>query len=227
MGRSKELCGGTHCHATGQIGIYVTTQETSIAAGIRRIEALTGRAAEEHLIGRTQTLDALAAKLQTSPDALETRLEQVVQDLAAARRRLAQLDREAAREEANQLASAPKMVSGIPVVAAHVSASDDKTLREMGDQIRSRLGSGLVVLAATLENRVAFIVAVTPDLTKRGLNAGKIAAVVGERLGGKGGGRPDSAQGGGKDSEQLPQALQAVTQIVQDSLGLPDYTPES
>ncbi len=227
MGRSKELCGGTHCHATGQIGIYLTTQEVGIAAGIRRIEALTGRAAEAHLTGRTQTVDALAAKLQTSSDALETRVDQLVQDLAAARRRLAQLDREAAREEANQLASAPKTVSGIPVVAAEVSASDDKTLREMGDQIRSRLGSGVVVLAAALENRVAFIVGVTPDLTKKGLNAGKIAAAVGERLGGKGGGRPDSGQGGGKDRERLPHALTAVTEIVQAHLELEGHTAES
>jgi alanyl-tRNA synthetase len=226
MGRSKELCGGTHCHATGQIGMYLTTQEVGIAAGIRRIEALTGRAAEAHLTGRTQTVDALAAKLQTSPDALETRVDQLVQDLAAARRRLAQLDREAAREEANQLASAPKMVSGIPVVAAEVSASDDKTLREMGDQIRSRLGSGVVILAAALENRVAFIVSVTPDLTKKGLNAGKIAAAVGERLGGKGGGRPDSGQGGGKDRDHLPDALAAVSDIVQTHLE-PGHSAES
>ncbi len=227
MGRSKELCGGTHCHATGQIGVYVTTQENGIAAGIRRIEALTGRAAETYLIGRAQIVDALAAKLQTSPDALETRVEQLAQDLAAARRRLTQIEREAAREEANQLASAPKMVSGIRVVAAKVSASDDKTLREMGDQIRSRLGSGVVVLAAALENRVAFIVSVTPDLTTKGLHAGKIAAAVGERLGGKGGGRPDSAQGGGKDSQLLPGALAAVTEIVQAGLELPGHAAES
>jgi alanyl-tRNA synthetase len=227
MGRSKELCGGTHCHATGQIGIYVTTQEVGIAAGIRRIEALTGRAAETYLTGKAQIVDTLAAKLQTSPDAVETRVEQIAQDLAAARKRLAQIERETAREEANQLASVPKMVSDIRVVAAKVSASDDKTLREMGDQIRSRLGSGIVVLAAELENRVAFIVGVTPDLTKRGLNAGKIAAAVGERLGGKGGGRPDSAQGGGKDAERLPGALAAVSEIIQASLEVPGQSAES
>lgn len=119
------------------------------------------------------------------------------------------------------------MVSGIPVVAAQVSASDDKTLREMGDQIRSRLGSGVVVLGAALEHRAAFIVGVTPYLTKKGLNAGKIAAMVGERLGGKGGGRADSAQGGGKDSARLPQALAAVTEMVRASLELPGHTPES
>ncbi len=218
MGRSKELCGGTHCRDTGQIGIYVTVQETSIAAGIRRIEALTGRAAEAYLTSRKQIVDILAAKLQTSPDSLETRVEQLAQDLAAARKQLAQYQREAAREEANRLASAPTMVSGIPVVAAHVSVSDDRTLREMGDQIRSRLGSGVVVLAATQEDRVTFTVGITSDLTKKGLNAGKIAAAIGERLGGRGGGRPDSAQGGGKDTGKLPAALKAVTDIVQTSL---------
>ncbi|HEU5199997.1 MAG TPA: alanine--tRNA ligase [Ktedonobacterales bacterium] len=224
MGRSKELCGGTHCHDTGQIGLYVTTQETSIAAGIRRIEALTGRGAEGHLTARKQAVDMLAAKLQTSPETLEARVEQLVQDLATARKHLAQFQREAAREEASRLASGPTMVSGVPVVAAQVSVSDDKTLREMGDQIRSRLGSGVVALAATLENRVAFIVGVTPDLTKKGLNAGKIAAAVGEQLGGKGGGRPDSAQGGGKDVDKLPTALKAIPGIVQEGLGQPGLT---
>jgi alanyl-tRNA synthetase len=224
MGQSLELCGGTHCHETGQIGLYVTTQETSIAAGIRRIEALTGRAAEDHLTARKQTVDTLAAKLQISPETLEARVEQLVQDLATARKQLAQFHREAAREEANRLASAPIMVSGVPVVAAQVPASDDKTLREMGDQIRSRLGSGVVILAAALEDRVAFIVGVTPDLTKKGLNAGKIAAAIGDRLGGKGGGRPDSAQGGGKDGDKLPEALKAIPSIVQESLGQPGLT---
>lgn len=224
MGRSKELCGGTHCHDTGQIGLYVTTQETSIAAGIRRIEALTGRAAEEHLTARKQTVDMLAAKLQTSPEMLEARVEQLVQDLATARKHLAQFQREAAREEASRLASAPTMVSGVQVVAAQVPASDDKTLREMGDHIRSRLGSGVVILAATLEDRVAFIVGVTPDLTKKGLNAGKIAAAIGDRLGGKGGGRPDSAQGGGKENDKLPEALKAIPSIVQQNLGQPGLT---
>jgi alanyl-tRNA synthetase len=218
MGRSKELCGGTHCHDTGQIGMYVTVQETSIAAGIRRIEALTGRAAEDYLTSRNLTVEALAAKLQTNPDMLQARVEQLVQEVNAARRHLASLQREAAREEANRLASAPTMVSGIHVVAAQVSASDDKTLREMSDQIRAHLGSGVIVLAALLGERVAFTVNVTPDLVNLGLNAGKIAATVGQLLGGKGGGRPDSAQGGGKDRDQLPAALNLVAESIQESL---------
>src|ERR1700687_2410834 len=105
MGSSTELCGGTHCNATGQIGVYITIQETSIAAGIRRIEALTGRAAEAYLRHRNATVEALAAKLQAPPDQIDGRVEQLVQELAAARRQIMQFQREAALHEADSIAA--------------------------------------------------------------------------------------------------------------------------
>src|SRR5579859_1150942 len=219
MGSSTELCGGTHCRATGQIGLYITVQETSIAAGIRRIEALTGRGAEAYLRRRSATIDALAGKLQTQPEALEARAEQILQDLAAARRQIAQFQREAAQRQAERTASQAQEVRGVPVVAAVVNAPDDKVLREMGDMVRDKLAHpGVVVLAASFEERIAIQVSVDPALTKRGLHAGKIAGLVGGRLGGKGGGRPESAQGGGKNKAELGAALDLVAAFVRDNL---------
>ncbi len=219
MGKSTELCGGTHCSYTGQIGLYITIQETSIAAGIRRIEALTGRGAEAYLRRRSAAIDTLAARLQTQPDMLESRVEQLLQELAAARRSVAQYHREAAQREAEALAKDAQEVSGVLVVAATVNVPDEKVLREMGDIVRNKLSRpGVVVVASTYDERVGIQVSVDPALTKRGLHAGKIASVVGERLGGKGGGRPDSAQGGGKNKAELGAALDLVPRYVKDNI---------
>ncbi len=219
MGSSTELCGGTHCSATGQIGLYITVQETSVAAGIRRIEALTGRAAEAYLRRRSATVDTLASKLQTQPDILESRVDQLVQELASARRLVAQYQRDAAQRQAGALAQQAQHVSGVLVVAAPVDVPDEKLLREMGDMVRSRLsGPGVVVVAGTYDERISIQVSVDPALTRRGLHAGKIAGVVGERLGGKGGGRPESAQGGGKNKAELGAALDLVARYVRDNL---------
>jgi len=219
MGSSTELCGGTHCVATGQIGLYITVQEASIAAGIRRIEALTGRGAEAYLRRRSTLVDTIAAKLQTQPDVLETRVEQLVQDLAAARRLVGQYQRETAQQQAEVLAQRAKDVMGAKVIAASVDVPDDKVLREMGDMMRAKLSpAGVVVLASNFGERIGVQVNVDAALTKRGLHAGKIAALVGERLGGKGGGRPESAQGGGKNKAELGAALDLVTKFVQQNI---------
>ncbi len=219
MGSSIELCGGTHCTSTGQIGIYITVQETSVAAGIRRIEALTGRAAEAYLRGRSATVERIAAKLQTQPDILESRIEQLQQELLTARRQLGQMQRDAALRQTDVLVERAQLVAGIPVLATTVDVADDKVLREMGDIVRSKLRSpGVVVLASNTGERVGIQVNVDPTLTKRGLHAGKLASAVGERLGGKGGGRPDVAQGGGKNKAALKDALDFVPEFVQDNI---------
>lgn len=219
MGSSTELCGGTHVRATGSIGLYITIQETSIAAGIRRIEALTGRGAEAYLRRRNSLLESVAATLQTQPDTLGSRVEQLVQELAHARRQITQFQRNAAQQEAELVAQRAQDVAGVKVVAASVDAPDDKVLREMGDMIRARLSpSGVVVLASNFADRVGIQVNVDATLTKRGLNAGKIAGMVGERLGGRGGGRPESAQGGGKNKAALGAALDAVAPFVKETI---------
>jgi alanyl-tRNA synthetase len=219
MGKSVELCGGTHCSATGQIGLYVTTQETSIAAGVRRIEALTGRGAETYLRKRSALVEAISAKLQTQPDMLESRVDQLTQELAIERRQVAQFQREAALRQAEELAQKAQEVSGVPVVATTVDVPDDKVLREMGDMVLKRLGRpGVVVLAGNFGDRVGIQVSVSPELTRRGLHAGKIAGAVGQRLGGRGGGRPESAQGGGKNKAELGAALDMVAKLVSEAL---------
>ncbi|GCE47659.1 alanyl-tRNA synthetase [Thermosporothrix hazakensis] len=219
MGSSKELCGGTHCASTGQIGIFVTVQEGSVAAGVRRIEALTGRAAEAYLRQRSALVDTLATKLQVQPDKLEARIELLQQDLAAARRQIEQYQREAAQQQAETLASRAQDVSGVPVVAAVAQVANDKVLREMGDMVRAKLNQpAVVVVAAAFGERVAIQASVDPVLTKRGLHAGKLAAAVGQRLGGKGGGRPDSAQGGGKNKAEMGAALDLVPVLVKENL---------
>ncbi len=219
MGSSIELCGGTHCRSTGQIGLYITIQESSIAAGIRRIEALTGRAAEAYVRQRSAIVDALATKLQVSPEALETRVDQLMQELTTARRQIARFQLDAAQRQAEQLAERAQEVAGVPVVAASVSAPDDRVLREMGDMVRGKLRQpGVVVLASVFDDRVGVQVSVDAALTKRGLHAGKIAGIVGERLGGRGGGRPESAQGGGRNKDALGAALNAVRPFIKEHL---------
>lgn len=219
MGKSIELCGGTHCSATGQIGIYITIQETSIAAGIRRIEALTGRVAEAYLRQRSALVDTLSIKLQTQPDVLEARVDQVVQELATARRQVAQFQREVAQQQANVLARKAQDVSGVPIVATTVDVPDERVLREMGDMVLNRFPRpGVVVLAGDFGERAGVQVSVSSELTRRGLHAGRIAAAVGQRLGGKGGGRPESAQGGGKNKAELGAALNMVAKLVGEVL---------
>jgi alanyl-tRNA synthetase len=218
MGKSTELCGGTHCSSTGQIGLYITIQETSIAAGIRRIEALTGRGAEAYLRGRSALVEAISVKLQTQPDMLETRVDQLVQELAAARRQIAQFQREAAQRQTEALARKAQEVAGVPVVATSVDVPDEKVLREMGDMVLNKLERpGVVVLAGIFQDRVGIQVSVSSELARQGLHAGKIAGAVGQRLGGKGGGRPESAQGGGKNKAELGAALSLVAKLVSEA----------
>ncbi|GHO43907.1 alanine--tRNA ligase [Ktedonospora formicarum] len=219
MGESIELCGGTHCASTGQIGLYITVQETSIASGIRRIEGLTGRAAEAYLRRRSALVDTLAAKFQVQTDMLEMRTEQIIQELAAARRQIAQFQREGAARLAESLVSQAREVADVAVITTVVEVPDDKILREMGDMVRTGLKRpGVVVLAAPFEERIALQVNVAPELTKRGLHAGKIVSAVGQKIGGKGGGRPEVAQGGGKNKAELGAALDLVISLVQENL---------
>jgi alanyl-tRNA synthetase len=164
-------------------------------------------------------VDTLAATLQTQPDMLETKVEQLVQELATTRRRIAQFQREAAARQAENVLRHVQHVAGIPIVAVSVDVPDEKVLREMDSMVRSKLNQpGVVVLAGDFGERIGIQVSVDASLTKRGLHAGKIAGAVGERLGGKGGGRPESAQGGGKNKAELGAALDLVARFVKEHL---------
>ncbi len=214
MGTSRELCGGTHVAATGQIGLYLTTQEVSVAANTRRIEALTGVTADTFLRGRNDLLTTVSSRLRTKPDEVLTRVDQFQEELTEARRGLAAAQRAQAHEEADRLAAQAERVGDTPVVAAVVSVSDDQALRALSDTVRAKLSQGVVALIMTSGDQARFVVMVDPALTPRGVDARAIAAELGARLGGKGGGRPELAQGGGKQIAGAQSAIAAVRDLV-------------
>ena len=214
MGTSKELCGGTHVAATGQIGLYLTTQESSVGTNLRRIEALTGTGAQDHLRRRGDLVSEVAERLQATPDSLLARVQQLQDELSETKRQLRKLKSGLWREEAARLAATPQNVHGIPVVTAVVSVENRQALREMGDVIRSRLGSGVICLATELDDRVQFIVTVDSDLVSRGLHAGAIARELGARLGGNGGGRETSAEGGSKATGNLDTVMRDLANVI-------------
>ncbi|HEU5343475.1 MAG TPA: alanine--tRNA ligase-related protein, partial [Ktedonobacterales bacterium] len=222
MGPSRELCGGTHVGATGQIGLYLTTQEASVAANTRRIEALTGVTADTFLRGRSDLLTTVSARLKTRPDEVLTRVDQFQEELAEARRELAAAQRAQARELAEQLVARAVRVGATgdtPVVAAVVSVTDDQALRELSDTVRAKLGPSVVALIMTSGEQARFVVMVAPELTARGVDARAIAANLGARLGGRGGGKPELAQGGGKQADAARSAAEAVPELVREQLG--------
>jgi len=215
---SQELCGGTHVRRTSELGIFHILSETSIGAGLPRIEAVTGHGAHRLIQEHLATLEATAAFLRVQPGevdrkvlALLDQVERLEKDLLTARKAVAQKDLEAS------LADVEK-VAGINVVARQVEATDRESLREMTDWFRRRLGSAVVVLGALIEGRPALVVAVTPDLVKRGLNAGRLVKQVAQAVGGGGGGKPTLAEAGGRDAEGLGQALERVPELVQEAL---------
>jgi alanyl-tRNA synthetase len=212
---SLELCGGTHCQRTGEIGPFVIVSEGSIGAGIRRIEALTGPQAEAYIAQRLATVDTLARLLRTSPSELESRVASLQAELAAERRRREQLERALARREVEALAARAEHVNGVTLLAAQVSVSRPEALRELTDWLRERLQSAVVVLGAQIGGRPHFIAAVTPDLVVKGYHAGEIIRQVAVVAGGSGGGRPELAQAGGRDPDKIEAALQVARRLVQ------------
>ena len=211
---SRELCGGTHLRHTGQIGFLKIIAEGSIGAGLRRVEAVTGRGAEEYLRQRVGLLDAVSQVLQTSPEAAVTKAQALEAELAAARREAERLQRELAKQRLDALASQVREVRGVKVLAARVEAASLDALREQGDWLRDRLGSAIIVLGAVVAEKPAFVAVVTPDLVARGYRAGDIVKAVAAVTGGGGGGRPEMAQAGGRDAGRLDEALAAVAGLV-------------
>ena len=215
---SYELCGGTHVNETADIGLFLITSESSAAAGVRRIEAVTGRYAYELVQRRFRTLKQAAALLTSSLDEVPAKLEQVQDELEASRKRVMALRQElAAAEFTRQLVAVPE-VKGVPVLAAILPNADADTLRALTDRFRQRYPSGVVVLASAVDNRPVIIAAVTDDLVKRGLSAGDLVKTVAQVVGGSGGGRPTLAQAGGKDAAKLPEALARVTEYLNAKL---------
>jgi len=211
---SAELCGGTHVNSTGEIGFFHIIGESSIGAGLRRIEAVTGRGAEAFIDQRFSDLQSIAEYLGAEPDKLWDKVYGLVAELDRERKQASSLVRELSKKTVESLLGRAEVVNGVRVLVAKVPASRPQILREMSDLLRERLGSAVVVLGTIYENKVAFIAAVTPDLVAKGYDASKIVKQVAKVTGGSGGGKATFAQAGGKYKDKLDEALQLVRSLI-------------
>ncbi len=217
IGSSRELCGGTHVSRTGDIGLFKIVGESGVAAGIRRIEAVTGKGALAHVQHQEAQLTGAAHLLKAPVAELEARIAQLQESARSAERELARLKAKAAANAGDDLAGAAIDVKGAKVVAAALDGSDAKTLRETIDKLKDKLKSAAIVLASVSDGRVTLIAGVTDDLTGK-VKAGDLVNHVAQQVGGKGGGRADMAQAGGSNPAALPKALQSVSSWVGERL---------
>jgi alanyl-tRNA synthetase len=216
-GFSRELCGGTHVHRTGDIGLLKIVYEGSISAGVRRLEAITGEGALRRFQQAQQNMARAAALLKTSENDLSEAIEKLFSQQKALEKELARLKDKAASASAGDLEAQAREIKGAKVLAARVDGLDRAQMRNMADAFRSKWPSAVIVLASAGDHGVAIVSAVTKDLTAK-VHAGKIAGAVAQAVGGKGGGRPDLAEAGGKDAAALPAALDAVYANVESLL---------
>jgi len=211
---STELCGGTHVAATGEIGLFHIISESSIGAGLRRIEAVTGRGVEAYIDQRLSDLEKMAEYLDSEPDEVVDKTQSLLTEIKNERRQRQTLERKLARKDTESLKV--EEVRGIPVNIGIVDSTRMDTLREMSDLLINKPGSGIVGLATIWEDKPAFVVNVAPSLVDKGYNAGEIVKRVAEAAGGSGGGKANIAQGGGKDKDKLNEALKQVKQYIEE-----------
>jgi len=214
---SKELCGGTHVARTGEIGVFKISMEQSVAAGVRRIEAMTGDAALAQYQQALGTLRTLAGMLNIGEDKVLEAVEKLTQTTKQLEKQLEGLKRKSAVSMADSLLEGARTVKDVRVVAARVPGFDREALRQLADGLRQKMGSGVVFLAAGEDGKVSLITAVTKDLTNR-LHAGKIVQELAKLVGGSGGGRPDLAEAGGKDVAGIETAIAQVCPLVERML---------
>jgi len=210
---SVELCGGTHVNRTGDIGLFKILAETGIAAGVRRIEAVTGQAAVTLVQEQEARLRQVAGTVKSGMDKVVDRVEQLTSTNRQLEKELAQLKAKLASSAGTDLASQAEEINGIKVLAAIVEGVDSKALRDTTDQLKNKLGSAIVVLGTAADGKVSLVAGVTKDLTGR-VKAGEIVNEAAKIVGGKGGGRPDMAMAGGNTPESLPEAISQVKQYL-------------
>ena len=208
-GFSKELCGGTHVNRTGDIGLFRITLEASAAAGVRRIEAVTGEHALAVMRQQERALSEIAATVKSSPDNAADRVRSQAQKVRELEKEIERLKQKLASGAGGDLTSEVQDVNGVKVLATQIDGADSKTLRVTMDKLKDKLGSAVILLAAVEGDKVALVAGVTKDLTAR-YKAGDLLKFVAEQVDGRGGGRPDMAQGGGNNPAALPGALESV-----------------
>ncbi len=213
---SMELCGGTHTAAAGDIGLFKIIQETGIAAGVRRIEAATGKRALDLVQQQDDSLLRMAGLVKSDRPQLENRLAKMVERQKELERELSTLESRLKAGQADDIMSKVEEIGEVKLLAAEVESTDGKGLREMADKLRDKLGSGVIAIGCPHQGKVNLLVAVTADLTKK-LHAGKLVAALAEEVGGRGGGRADLAQAGGSQPEKLTVALSKVAELVRSA----------
>jgi alanyl-tRNA synthetase len=214
---SKELCGGTHVHRIGDVGVLKIVSEQSVAAGVRRIEAVTGTGALEHYQNQSRLLSQLASQLNVGEDALLSTVEKLSQTAKQLEKELESQKRKGALGQLDELAAKTQLIKGVKVLTAEVANVDRDGLRQLVDSLRQKLGSGIIALGMPDGDKVALIVAVTKDLTAK-VHAGKLIQALAKQVGGSGGGRPDLAEAGGKDTSALNSTLRSIPSLLEPLL---------
>ncbi|HKN77262.1 MAG TPA: alanine--tRNA ligase [Candidatus Acidoferrum sp.] len=214
---SKELCGGTHVHRIGDIGVLKIVSEGSVAAGVRRIEAVTGIGALEHYEKQAQILSQVASRLNTSEDSVLATVEKLSATVKQLEKELEGQRRKGALGQLDQLAGQVQTIKGVRLIAAEVAGTDKESLRQLVDSLRQKIGSGVVALGTVDDGKVALIAGVTKDLTAK-VHAGKLIQALAKMVGGSGGGRPDLAEAGGKDTAALKNALSTIPALLEPLL---------
>jgi alanyl-tRNA synthetase len=217
-GFSQELCGGTHVRHTGEIGPFLITSEGSVAAGVRRIEAVTGEAAIERMLTHQRMVEGLARELRVPWGEIPAQIEAIQERTRATEREIERLRGQIAGARAGDLLDRAISVDGTRVLAARVEVDTKDALRQMGDRLRDRLSSGVIVLGTVIDGQPSLLSMVTPDVVRRGVKAGDVAREAAVIIGGRGGGRPEVGEGGGKTPERLDDAIAAVAEIVRRGL---------
>jgi alanyl-tRNA synthetase len=224
---SYELCGGTHMDHTGGIGTFVITSETGIGSGMRRMEAITGIASEEQIYERFGALDDIAMKFRVSASDASGRVDAMADDLAKARKQVAQLEEQLLQASVDGGAGSNGTANSfdinsdgttIHVEVSEVPASNVGALRKTGDHLKNQIGKGVVVLGAVIDGRPMVVVMATDDVVKAGIHSGNIARELASKMGGGGGGSPAVAQAGGKNADQLTEALGSTEEVIRNSL---------
>jgi alanyl-tRNA synthetase len=211
---SKELCGGIHAERTGDIGLFVIVSESSVASGVRRIEALTGAAAVDYVLSRRQLLDRSAQLLKDRPEAVPEKIERLLNDHKQFEKEIQKLKLQMASLSAAGTGDQIRTINGVAVLAKKVAVDSPAALRDLADRLKDKLKSGIVVLGSTSGEKALLIAMVTSDLTDR-FHAGNIVKAISAVVGGGGGGRPDMAQAGGTRPEKLDQALEKALEVIE------------
>lgn len=215
---SLELCGGTHLTATAEVGLFKITTETSVGAGLRRIEAVTGPGVLRYVAAKEAQLEEIAAAIKSPVPELVRRAEALVQQNKSLEHEIEGLRNKLAKSEVQDILGQVKEIKGVPVLTSVVAAPDMDNLRGMVDMLRDKMGTGVILLGSTAGDKVNLVAAVTKDLLGRGLHAGNLIKEIAKMVGGGGGGRPDMAQAGGKDPSKLKEAIDKVDSLVEGQI---------